>query len=315
MTFYDFDSTSALEKIKMQHSSIKKLKEKLADDRAKFRDFCCDIDLDNSILFDSIDTYERTLLIDCYTYSEQLTKSLIYHLLDKDNNSNTYIETFIDRKINPERFSPNVKFDNLGNVVNDVYDKFQFILKNISETEVYDELIKSRHRYAHKGRYTFDFLNFLTVIDVLEYITFEFELIQNAEFDRVLFIGHLNEYLKWAKKINDNPNRADISEEKNKLNLFFYNNLYSIILLNNKLLKKKIDELERGLFSMRVGLSDDEKAVFYMLKGNNGLTIEDVCRKSEGSKEINIEIINNLATKGMIEKVFNADGDIYRIRN
>lgn len=303
MIFYDFDSQSALEEIKSKHQSIKEIKTKLADDRNKFRGFCSDIELDNYILFDCIDMYERTLLIDCYTYSEQLTKSLIYHLLNKDNNSNMYIETFIDKKINPERYSPNVRFKNLQDTVNDVYNGFKFILTNISEIEVYDDLIKNRHRYAHKGNYFFDFVNFTEVIDMLEYITFEFKLIENTEFDRITFKNCLCQFDEKLKEIKKDPSRPDIIELKKECNSFFYNNLYMDMLLKNKILKEKIYELEEKLFSIGLGLSDNEKEVFYILKENENLTVQDISKELEISEQIIVEILADLVTKGMREEI------------
>lgn len=301
MTFYGFDSDSALEEIRINYQSIKEIKNKLADHRDKFRGFCNEIDLEKDILFDCIDMYERTLLINCYTYSEQLAKSLIYHLLNKGNNSNIYIERFIDRKINPKRYSPNVLFENLQATVNDVYKEFKFILNDISQIKFYDELIKNRHIYAHKGSYIFDFNKFEEVIDMLEYITFEFKLIENNDFDRSTFKSCLCDFNFKIKKISKNPNLPNIIELKKEINLLFYDNLYMDMLLKNKILKEKIYELEEKLFNIGLGLSDNEKEVFYILKENENLKIEDISIKSKLSDEHILKTIESLDFKGMIE--------------
>lgn len=175
MRIFDFDIEDRLDVINKSYLSIMEIKDSLSDFRGKYRDFASQISISNDSLFKCCDVFERVLLIDCYTFSEQLVKNFFYSILQKDNHQNNFVNSFINRKIPIDKFSPNVKFINIENSIkSDLWKDFKFILHDkIDEVKVYNDLVQARHTYAHSGFYNFNFHNFESVIKVLNYICFE----------------------------------------------------------------------------------------------------------------------------------------------
>lgn len=175
---FEYDNQYNFEKITKDFSSIAQLKESLANDRGLYRTFAGSLGLDETILIDCIDRYETGLLISCYTFSEQLTKNFFYKLIDKDNHSNKYVNSFINNKVHVDKFSPNVKIGGINSLLKEIDQNFTFIITNFSRIEfkIYDEMIKSRHQYAHANRYDFTFEQFPEVINTLEYLNFEYQM-------------------------------------------------------------------------------------------------------------------------------------------
>ncbi|WP_270281395.1 hypothetical protein, partial [Enterococcus faecalis] len=123
-----------------------------------------EIGLDFNIAKESIKKSEYSLLIDCYTFSEKLLKNTIYHCLEFKNNSNDYVNNFMFRKLNPEKFSPNPKFKSLNS-------NFKFVLnQNFSKIKSYDSMIQPRHQYAHANIYPLDIKN--SEEDLLEVLAY-----------------------------------------------------------------------------------------------------------------------------------------------
>lgn len=185
MKIYDFDVEDEIQKIEDNLRNVELIKNSFADNTLEYRKLSLNIDLDFSVLSDCIESYERALLIGVYTYAEQLVKNFYYELLEKDTAQNIYTRNFVNKKLDTERFSPNVKYEILeSSIKKELCSDFKFMIKrNREEILKYDELIKDRHRYAHRGVYRSSFEQYRDVINAEKYITMELLMIVNHGID------------------------------------------------------------------------------------------------------------------------------------
>lgn len=183
MKIYDFDVEDGILKVEKNLANIEILRNSFADYTAKYREFSRSINLDFRVLSDCIESYERALLIGVYTYAEQLVKNFYYELLEKDRMEKSCWNHFINKKLDVEKFSPNVKYDLLQtNIKNELFPEFQFIIKKErEEISKYNDIIKDRHRYAHRGIYQSNFDQYRDVINVEKFITIELEMIVDKQ--------------------------------------------------------------------------------------------------------------------------------------
>lgn len=206
MLVFDFDPKMRLQEIEKHFQQVEEIRNSLAEYRAKYRKLSAEIKIDSNSLLTCCETFERSLLINCYTFSEQLTKNLIYELIQKDKHCNQYVNMFIDHKVPDDKFSPNVYINQMQSIVRELHKEFKFTLpNNLPEFAVYDEMVRCRHRYAHKGIYAFDFDNFGSVIKVLSYTSFELAQGKN----RFAFQRDIEE----LKKITPQLSRIDCQQK------------------------------------------------------------------------------------------------------
>ncbi|MGL4998228.1 MAG: hypothetical protein ACRC5T_04605 [Cetobacterium sp.] len=202
---YCFDSEERLKDIKLHYQQVKELKNNYSEKRSKYRKVASILKFDYMSLERSLKEFEYSLLINCYTFMEQLVKNYIYQTLQKGTHENTHINKFINNKINPEKFSPNVKFENMMKILKEELDIDLNLLISISKSqkEKYNELVKSRHKYAHSGKYDFDFKVFEEVIDLLEYLRFEMYLSikKQKDYNELKFI--IKNYHEKLSKLKD----------------------------------------------------------------------------------------------------------------
>lgn len=179
MKIYDFDVEDEIQKVEKNLQNVEILKNSFADYAPKYRRFSREVNLDFGVLSDCIESYERALLIEVYTYAEQLVKNFYYELLEKDRAERVYIKNFINKKLDVDKFSPNVKYNYLEkNIKDELFSEFRFIIKKErEEISKYDDIIKDRHRYAHRGIYQSGFEQYRDVINVEKFITTELEMI------------------------------------------------------------------------------------------------------------------------------------------
>ena len=172
MKIYDFEVEDEIEKVEIYLKNVEVIKNSFADNTSRYRRLSLDIDLDFPVLRDCIESYERALLIGVYTYAEQLVKNFYYQLLEKDSAQNIYIRNFINKKLDTQKFSPNVSYEVLENSIkNELGTDFRFIInKNREEVLKYNDLIKDRHRYAHRGIYQSSFEQYRDVIKVHPFV-------------------------------------------------------------------------------------------------------------------------------------------------
>lgn len=149
---------------------------------------------------------------------EQYFKNCVYFLLQKDNHENKYINRLINNKLPANKYSPNIKLDELEKQIKEFFEiEFKFILsKKIEPLKKYEDLVKSRHAYAHKGIFNFNFDNFEDAIAALEYIKYEIDFILENEEKRKK-IQETFEKFKEYKKIKTCINILKKSKKEKKI--------------------------------------------------------------------------------------------------
>lgn len=197
------DSNDWLGSITEQYNQVREINDSIAEHRAEYRKFSNLIGINDKALLKCCKCFEWSLLINCYTFAEQLSKNLFYTLIGKDAHCNQYVNNFINNKVPNGKFSPNVQIDGLEKLVKELDDKFKFILpKKIKEFTIYDEMVKARHTYAHRGTYMFDSSNFSDVINVLYYIKFELMVVEKYSNKRLDFQNNIKDILDLTQSIN-----------------------------------------------------------------------------------------------------------------
>ena len=179
MQIYELDYDMRRDMLNEQIRHLKNINESMAEKRDKYREFSQQSEIDFNSLESCCRMYERSVLIDAYTLSEQLVKNLYYQLIDKDRYNNERLKRFINEKINPDKFSPNVLYDRIETAVStELSENFKFIYnKNNDEVQSYNHMVKSRHKYAHSGNYIFENEKFEDVVKVIDYMHMEFSIL------------------------------------------------------------------------------------------------------------------------------------------
>ena len=157
MRIYDFDVEDEIHKNEIALRNVELVKNSFADHTAEYRNFSREIDLEFSAF----------------------VKNFYYELLEKDRAENLYTRNFINKKLDVERFSPNVSYINLENSIkNELCNNFRFIIsRSRDEISKYDDLIRNRHRYAHRGVFQSSVEQYRDVINAEKYITVELTMI------------------------------------------------------------------------------------------------------------------------------------------
>jgi|LGOV01.1.fsa_nt_gb hypothetical protein len=179
MVIFELDVDESLNRLEQNHEYVTLIKNSLAEKRSKYRKFANIIRLDFNALDRCCSNYEYTLLIDMYSFSEQLVKNFFYYMIDYEAHSNDSLNRFIDSKVPRKRFSPNVQYDEIEKMIrNQLLGGFKFILSNCkTEISMYDQMIQSRHKYAHRGHYSFSLNNFEEILGIQKYIYSELKMI------------------------------------------------------------------------------------------------------------------------------------------
>ncbi|MCI8702078.1 MAG: hypothetical protein HFE53_07185 [Turicibacter sp.] len=149
----------------------------------------------------------KSVLIDCYTLSEKLYKSYFYQLLGYDEDSTDAIQKFLGEKINPDKFSPNVKFQEMIKDIKKYYPNFNpFISSTHQSINIYDEMVRDRHKYAHANNYNDRTKEqFIEILKVIEYLAFELDCLL-----------HKNDCLKTLKSY------IEFVEDSSKMKNFYH---------------------------------------------------------------------------------------------
>lgn len=228
MKIHEFEAEERLSDIRKNYIQVKEIKDSLSEYRDKYRILSRDVNIEQESLLQCCDFFERTLLINCFTFSEQLVKNFVYEILEKDRHQNTFLNRFIDNKIPKDKFSPNVSYSSIKKLLsNELCSGYEFSLKDGKNCfRIYDDMVKSRHTYAHSGIYNFDFNNFEIVIQVLEFLYSELKMLLENNMD------YRKEYQKLFLDIENSTSRiCNIFNSGNKENFRAYgknlNNLKS----------------------------------------------------------------------------------------
>lgn len=209
---FNFNHSEEMNEIKENLKKIENVRNTLADHTDKYRTLCKEINTDFSVLKEIINVKsEYSLLIDCYTFSERLLKSVIYECLNYDRNSNGHLNLFLSKKINPKRFSPNVKYKDFEKELKSLNNEASFLLTaNHSSIKIYNEMVESRHRYAHANEYPFPYDNYEDVINVLEYLVFECEVFLKNDEKYKGLIKEYNNIIDYTKKLKKEKDKIII---------------------------------------------------------------------------------------------------------
>ncbi len=179
MQIYELDYDMRRDMLNEQIGHLKNIQESIAEKRDKYREFSRLNNIDFNSLYSCCKMYERSVLIDVYTLSEQLVKNSYYQLIDKDGYNNDCLKRFINEKVNPNKFSPNVLYTTIEKSISkELSEKFKFIYnKNNDEVQSYNNMVQARHIYAHSGNYLFDNEKFEDVVKVIDYMHMEFSIL------------------------------------------------------------------------------------------------------------------------------------------
>lgn len=154
---------------------------------------------------------ELKLLIDYYTFCEQLMKQFIYSVLAHTTDTNLHRKKYLNNNLNPRTFSPRVKYKEIEENLDKYLDSEKKIklLSFCIEYDIkdHDELISARHDYAHSGKKPpFSILDYMrSSIVFLEFLLNDFQNIEAHLSTRLKLqetVLELREEHKNLKKLN-----------------------------------------------------------------------------------------------------------------
>lgn len=276
---YEIDEKETFEHLKIQHDQVETLFTLRAEQRKILRETCSSIlNIEYGILDNCINSFEYSLLISCYTFSEQLLKNSIYQLLTKDSNDNGHVDTFINKKLDSNKFSPSPKYCELKKELNS-FQKFDFYISQYNPIiKSYDEMITSRHSYAHANSYKYNFESFPDVIRALEYLMFEYNLFLQRYEDKKNNITYWNNFIDCLKKIK-RVDQCDIQKE---------DSMFVDLIENVKLFQDDCSNKDIGIEKVSIFLE-----VFSLL---------DELLENKGNKEYSFNTVNNLKNELIFSK-------------
>ena len=206
-----------LRNIKQKIEKADILSDSLANNRREYRNFASKINIDFSVLETAFKFYDSALLIDIYTFCEQLLKKFIYNVLnaERDELDNKHVYKFINSMLPEDKFSPDVKVKRIDSQ----FKKYLFMdgkeidkitLLRMPQNKVlfqsYDKLIEHRHTYAHQGKNSgFDLELIKDGFKVAEFLLNEIININNYFSFRVKFQKIIEEIRNEQKKIEEKP--------------------------------------------------------------------------------------------------------------
>lgn len=170
------DIKKELERIKKNIDVLFLATEQLADFTEDIRNALTEKYIDFSAYRLSVNAARKTLLIDCYTLSEQLYKEFYYEIIGFNEDEDSMRQVFLNLKIPRDKFSPNISFESIIKELTSFNKNFSFFLnKNNEGIEAYTEMVADRHKYAHANNYNERTKeDYYTILYTIEYLAFEF---------------------------------------------------------------------------------------------------------------------------------------------
>lgn len=241
MKVYNFEANERFYELIESYNRVEKTLNSLADCSRQYTKLHRLAKLTRGESTKNINSIERALLIEFYTFGEQIIKNLIYELLKKHTQSG-YIIKFINNKLPEETFSPNIKYDNLTCLINEYNSNFKFLItKNNDKMKKYEKMIKARHIYSHSGTYSFDFKNYKDIIEILEYLKLEVKLLleenKSEEFRESYYSlkKELNKIMNLKESYINNPSVPQLTEKLIEKFDLLENNLNNFLRMANKI--------------------------------------------------------------------------------
>lgn len=216
-----------LRNIKEKIKKAEKISGSLSSKRKEYRKFASEINIDFSVLETAFKFYNPALLIDIYTFCEQLVKKFIYNVLNAEIGElgNKHVWKFIKSVLPEDKFSPDIKVKNIDlqlkkYIFMDENKIDKISLLKIPENKVlfqsYDKLIEHRHAYAHQGKNSgFDLELIKDGFKVAEFLLNEIININNYFSDRVKFQKIIEEIRKEQEKLERKPENYKTKQSVN----------------------------------------------------------------------------------------------------
>lgn len=215
MRSYYFDSEGRLTDIIEHHKKVKEIYESFSYSPKDYRIVAELLEIEYDSMNRMIKEFEHALLINCFTFVEQLIKKLYYNLLQSEEKS--YSEKFITKKIPPDQFSPNINFRKLKNGLK---GDLGIILSSFPNKNKYNALVEARHRYAHGNNYNFDFSVFQEVIDFIFLLNYRVNYYLDKNTNMIIFFEQ-----KIPKLLKEIENLIKL-DEKFQIGDKYYKNIY-----------------------------------------------------------------------------------------
>lgn len=268
-------------KIKIEKAEI--LNESLSNNRSKYRAFANEINIDYSVLETAFKFYDSSLLIDIYTFCEQLLKKFIYNVLEAENDelNNKHVYKFINAKLPKEKFAPDVKIEKINEHLKNYIYMEGYEINKISLISIpsyadqfksYDRLIRHRHEYAHTGNNSgFDLEVIKDGFEVAEFILNEVINITNYFSDRIKLQKIIDDIKNMKKKIEKKPEnyktKKSINEIAKRIREKSIRGTY--ILENMIIFSKVINELKESLEELsKIDLRRNEEVTLRRIREN-----------------------------------------------
>ncbi|HFE4674755.1 TPA: hypothetical protein ACF84J_002694, partial [Staphylococcus aureus] len=202
INFYEYNK-EFIENLKAKYLELEEILNFISDKNHHMRKFMKILGKEPGHYKKITDAMQRELLISCYAVSENMIKEFIYCILEYKEHKNAHINKFLDDKISEDRFSPNVKYENIKKELSKYFSEHKFIFKKTKqEVKSYENLISNRHSYAHNNNYRFEYNDFGEAIQTIEYIYYElYSAINNLELQKN--IKEITSKIEKIKKINN----------------------------------------------------------------------------------------------------------------
>lgn len=276
---YNLDYIEEIRKIEISLNQFIKIKNSFSENPKKYRMFFNEIEnIEFSDFKNILMKSEYSLLIEFYSFSEQLLKNLIYHCLEYSRHENQYINQYLSKKLNPEKFSPSPKFSDFEKELKMLTGNFKFLVNCKSDYVIkYDEMIKSRHKYAHANNYSQDILAYEDNLHFLKYLIWESEnfindysnlLVLKNEFKSIINI------IRSIKKKNLSGN-ANLVLKKQNIDLKLLKTR-SLKLLNNKAIPNELDIFKSFIMFLTFLSNTDLRKLEINLLKNEINKIDDI---------------------------------------
>ncbi|MGT2800947.1 hypothetical protein [Streptococcus marmotae] len=199
-----------LENLEKSIELVDIMEDSISNDSVPHRELANKIGIRYGELRNIYKAQELKLLIDYYTFCEQLMKQFIYSVLDfHATDTNSHRKKYLNDNLNPRTFSPRVKYKEIEDNLNKYLDTSTRKIKLLSfciESDIihkHNELISARHTYAHKGEEpNFSILNYVkSNIVLLKLLLNDFQNIEVHLSTRLELQESVSQLFKEQKKL------------------------------------------------------------------------------------------------------------------
>ncbi|SUO90549.1 hypothetical protein [Streptococcus uberis] len=212
-----------LENIEKSVKLVDMMEESISNSSDPHRELANKIGIHYQDLRNIYKSQELKLLIDYYTFCEQLLKQFIYSALDfHTTDINLHRKKYLNDNLNPRSFSPRVKYREIEDNLNKYLETSTIKIKLLScciESDLrhkHDELISARHTYAHRGEEpNFSILSYVkSNLVLLRFLLNEFQNIAVHFSNRLEFQEKISQLVNEQKKLQKLDKRSKNWKER-----------------------------------------------------------------------------------------------------